>query len=43
MQVASIEYARNVLGLAGANSAEIDPNTAYPVIDLLPEQKMLKT
>ncbi|MFV2047309.1 CTP synthase [Metabacillus sp. YM-086] len=39
MQVASIEYARNVLGLAGANSAEIDPNTAYPVIDLLPEQK----
>lgn len=39
MQVASIEYARNVLGLKGANSAEIDPNTPYPVIDLLPEQK----
>ncbi|PMC37503.1 CTP synthase [Bacillus sp. UMB0899] len=39
MQVASIEYARNVLGLAGANSSEIDPTTKYPVIDLLPEQK----
>ncbi|MCM3442938.1 CTP synthase [Metabacillus halosaccharovorans] len=39
MQVASIEYARNVLGLEGANSSEIDPNTKYPVIDLLPEQK----
>jgi CTP synthase len=39
MQVASIEYARNVLGLKGANSSEIDPNTPYPVIDLLPEQK----
>ncbi|WP_368658143.1 CTP synthase [Metabacillus halosaccharovorans] len=39
MQVASIEYARNVLGLKGANSSEIDPNTKYPVIDLLPEQK----
>ncbi|HZH61678.1 MAG TPA: CTP synthase [Metabacillus sp.] len=39
MQVASIEYARNVLGLEGANSSEIDPDTKYPVIDLLPEQK----
>lgn len=39
MQVASIEYARNVVGLEGANSSEIDPNTKYPVIDLLPEQK----
>lgn len=39
MQVASIEYARNVLGLKGAHSAEIDPSTQYPIIDLLPEQK----
>ncbi|MEK5367634.1 CTP synthase (glutamine hydrolyzing) [Bacillus sp. FSL R5-0654] len=39
MQVASIEYARNVLGLEGAHSAEIDPETAFPIIDLLPEQK----
>lgn len=39
MQVASIEFARNVVGLKGANSSEIDPNTQYPVIDLLPEQK----
>lgn len=39
MQVAVIEFARNVAGLAGANTSEIDPGTAYPVIDLLPEQK----
>jgi CTP synthase len=39
MQVAVIEYARNVLGLEGANSSEIDPSTVHPVIDLLPEQK----
>ncbi|MFN2744629.1 MULTISPECIES: CTP synthase [Bacillus] len=39
MQVASIEYARNVLGLEGAHSAEIDPSTPHPIIDLLPEQK----
>ncbi|MGR6117841.1 CTP synthase [Aeribacillus composti] len=39
MQVASIEFARNVLGLKGANSSEIDPNTPYPIIDLLPKQK----
>ncbi|QOY37264.1 CTP synthase [Anaerobacillus isosaccharinicus] len=39
MQLASIEYARNVLGLDGANSAELNPDTKYPVIDLLPEQK----
>lgn len=39
MQLASIEYARNVLGLEGAHSAELDPQTPYPVIDLLPEQK----
>ncbi|MFK2825636.1 CTP synthase [Bacillus sp. B190/17] len=39
MQLASIEYARNVVQLEGANSSEIDPATPYPVIDLLPEQK----
>ena len=39
MQVAVIEYARSVCGLDGANSSEINPTTAYPVIDLLPEQK----
>lgn len=39
MQLATVEFARNVLGLEGAHSAEIDPNTPYPIIDLLPEQK----
>ncbi|MFD1632236.1 glutamine hydrolyzing CTP synthase [Haloplanus ruber] len=37
-QMAVVEYARNVLGLGGAHSAEIDEETPYPVIDLLPEQ-----
>jgi CTP synthase len=39
MQLASIEFARNVLGLEGAHSSEFDPNTKHPIIDLLPEQK----
>jgi CTP synthase len=39
MHVAVSEYARNVAGLEGANSTEMDPETPYPVIDLLPEQK----
>jgi CTP synthase len=39
MQVAVVEYARSVVKLEGANSSEINPTTAYPVIDLLPEQK----
>jgi CTP synthase len=39
MQCAVIEYARNVCGLAGANSREFDPHTPHPVIDLLPEQQ----
>ncbi|WP_332692079.1 CTP synthase [Halalkalibacter lacteus] len=39
MQLASIEYARNVLGMEGAHSAELNPETPYPIIDLLPEQK----
>jgi CTP synthase len=33
------EFARHVVGLDGANSTEMDPETPYPVIDLLPEQK----
>ena len=39
MQIAIIEFARHVLGMADANSAEIDPSTTHPVIDILPEQK----
>ncbi|NMD70036.1 CTP synthase [Bacillus sp. DNRA2] len=39
MQLASIEYARNVLGLKDAHSSELNPETPYPIIDLLPEQK----
>ncbi|MDD2717463.1 MAG: CTP synthase [Candidatus Wallbacteria bacterium] len=39
MQCTVIEFARNVCGLAGANSTEFDQNTIYPVIDILPEQK----
>src|SRR5574344_1856896 len=39
MQCAVIEYARNVVGLKGANSKEFDENPAYPVIDLMMEQK----
>jgi len=37
-QMAVVEYARSVLGLDGAHSAEMDPDTPHPVIDLLPEQ-----
>jgi CTP synthase len=39
LQLAVIEFGRNVCGLEGANSMEIDPNTPHPVIDILPEQK----
>lgn len=39
MQLAVIEFARNVVGLEGANSSEFDEDTPYPVIDLLPEQE----
>lgn len=39
MQLASVEYARNVLNLEGAHSSELNPSTNYPIIDLLPEQK----
>jgi CTP synthase len=39
MHVAVSEFARHVAGMEGANSTEMDPETPYPVIDLLPEQK----
>ncbi|MEQ1851586.1 MAG: CTP synthase, partial [Chthoniobacteraceae bacterium] len=42
MQIATIEFARNVLGLAKANSTEFDPKSPHPVIDLLPDQKKVK-
>jgi CTP synthase len=42
MHVAVSEYARHVAGLEGANSTEMDPETPYPVIDLLPEQKEIE-
>ncbi len=38
LQLAVIEFARNVCGLKNANSTEIDQKTPYPVIDILPEQ-----
>src|SRR4051812_39690727 len=39
MQIATIEFGRNVLGLQRAHSTEFDPNTPHPVIALLDEQK----
>ncbi|MBN2458376.1 CTP synthase [Candidatus Woesearchaeota archaeon] len=39
LQLAVVEYARDVCGLKGANTTEIDKKAAYPVIDILPEQK----
>jgi CTP synthase len=39
MQCAVIEFARNVLKYQGAHSTEMDENTAYPVIDIMEEQK----
>ena len=39
MQIAVIEFARHIAGMDGANSAEFDPETPFPVVDLLPEQK----
>jgi CTP synthase len=42
MHVAVSEFARHMLGLEGANSTEMDPETPHPVIDLLPEQKEIE-
>lgn len=39
MQLAVVEYARNVCGMKGANTTEADEETKYPVIDLIPDQK----
>ncbi|MBT0159532.1 CTP synthase [Candidatus Bathyarchaeota archaeon A05DMB-2] len=41
-QLAVIEFARNVCGLEGANSTEINPNSPHPVIDLMPEQRVVE-
>jgi CTP synthase len=40
MQLLTIEFARNVCNLKGANTTEIDRSTKYPVIDVMPEQKI---
>ncbi|HEX9815193.1 MAG TPA: CTP synthase [Myxococcota bacterium] len=42
MHFSVIDFARNVAGLEGANSVEVDPDTPYPVIDLLPEQREIE-
>ena len=39
MQLMTIEYARNVLGLVGAHTAEIDPKAPHLIIDIMPDQK----
>ena len=41
MQLMAVEFARNVLGLKEANSTEFDPDTPYPVIDLMENQKRI--
>jgi len=42
MQIAVADFARHVAGMGGANSTEFDPETPFPVIDLLPEQKEVR-
>jgi CTP synthase len=42
LQLAVVEFARNVCGLGGAHSTEVESDTPHPVIDLLPEQKKVK-
>ncbi len=39
LQMATIEYARNVLGLTGANTTEVDPETKYPVVHIMSDQQ----
>jgi len=39
LHMAAIEFARNVIGLENANSTEINPETPFPIIDLMPNQK----
>ncbi len=43
MQCAVVEYARNVVGLKGAASTEVNDKTSHPVIDLMEDQKSIKT
>jgi CTP synthase len=43
MQLAVVEFARHVAGLKNANSAEFDRDTEHPVIDLMPEQRSVRT
>jgi len=42
MQIAAVEFARNVMGLADANSEEMDPNTQNPIIHIMPEKRDLE-
>ncbi len=42
MQIAVADFARHVAGMEGANSTEFDPETPFPVVDLLPEQKEVR-
>ncbi len=42
LQLAVVEYARNVVGLERAHTTEVDPSTPHPVVDLLPEQRSVK-
>ncbi len=42
MQCAVVEFARNILGYKSAHSTEMNPDTKYPVIDLMEEQKKIK-
>ena len=42
MQIAVADFARHVSGMDGANSTEFDPETPFPVVDLLPEQKEVR-
>jgi len=39
MQLACVEYARNILGMDGAHTTEIDPETKYPIIHIMPDQE----
>ncbi len=41
-QIAVIEFARNCCSMPQANTTEIDPDTAFPVVDILPEQKLIE-
>jgi len=42
LQLATVEFARNVCGLKDANTTEVDEKTKYPVIDIMPEQKNIE-